>query len=85
MKLKDTGLTAQDIKEMMKKAAPIAAVLCVLMFVTMLCKTVMNKTVVISQSNHQSESESAAYQVQIQSSSCHLYIRRGHCPLMRQE
>ena len=33
---------------MMKKAAPIAAVLCVLMFVTMLCKTVMNKTVVIS-------------------------------------
>lgn len=31
-----------------KKAAPIAAVLCVLMFVTMLCKTVMNKTVVIS-------------------------------------
>ena len=33
---------------MMKKAAPIAAVLCVLMFVTMRCKTVMNKTVVIS-------------------------------------
>ncbi len=40
--------TPQSIEEMMKKAAPIAAVLCVLMFVTMLCKTVMNKTVVIS-------------------------------------
>ena len=40
--------TPQNIEEMMKKAAPIAAVLCVLMFVTMLCKTVMNKTVVIS-------------------------------------
>lgn len=36
--------TPQSIEEMMKKAAPIAAVLCVLMFVTMLCKTVMNKT-----------------------------------------
>ena len=40
--------TPQSIEEMMKKAAPIAAVLCILMFVTMLCKTVMNKTVVIS-------------------------------------
>ncbi|MFQ9877931.1 MAG: hypothetical protein ACLRW4_05525 [Ruminococcus sp.] len=30
--------TPQSIEEMMKKAAPIAAVLCVLMFVTMLCK-----------------------------------------------
>jgi hypothetical protein len=40
--------TPQSIEVMMKKAAPIAAVLCVLMFVTMLCKTVMNKTVVIS-------------------------------------
>ena len=40
--------TPQNIEEMMKKAAPIAAVLCILMFVTMLCKTVMNKTVVIS-------------------------------------
>ena len=40
--------TPQSIEEMMKKAAPIAAVLCVLMFVTMRCKTVMNKTVVIS-------------------------------------
>ena len=40
--------TPQSIEEMMKKAAPIAAVLCVLMFVTMLCKTVINKTVVIS-------------------------------------
>ena len=38
-----------------------------------------------SQSNHQSESESAACQVQIQNSSCHLYIRREHCPLMHQE
>ena len=33
--------TPQSIEEMMKKAAPIAAVLCVLMFVTMLCKTVI--------------------------------------------
>lgn len=40
--------TPQSIEEMMKKAAPITAILCVLMFVTMLCKTVMNKTVVIS-------------------------------------
>ena len=44
--------TPQSIEEMMKKAAPIAAVLCVLMFVTMLCKTVMNKTVVISHNLH---------------------------------
>ena len=40
--------TPQSIEEMMKKATPIAAILCVLMFVTMLSKTVMNKTVVIS-------------------------------------
>ena len=33
--------TPQSIEEMMKKAAPIAAVLCILMFVTMLCKTIL--------------------------------------------
>ena len=40
--------TPQNIEEMMKKAAPIAAVLCVLMFVTMLCKTVMNIIIYLS-------------------------------------
>ena len=40
--------TPQSIDELMKKAAPIAAILCVIMFVTMLCKTIINKTVVIS-------------------------------------
>ena len=36
----------QSIDEMMKKAAPIAVILCVLMFATMLCKTIVSKTVV---------------------------------------
>jgi len=40
--------TPQSIDEMMMKAAPIAVILCVLMFVTMLCKTILNKTVVVS-------------------------------------
>ena len=40
--------TPQSIDEMMKKAAPIAVILCVLMFATMLCKTIVNKTVVVS-------------------------------------
>lgn len=40
--------TPQSIDEMMKKAAPIAVILCVLMFTTMLCKTIVNKTVVVS-------------------------------------
>ena len=40
--------TLQSIDEMMKKAAPIAVILCVLMFTTMLCKTIVNKTVVVS-------------------------------------
>ena len=38
----------QSIDEMMKKAAPIAVILCVLMFATMLCKTIVSKTVVVS-------------------------------------
>ena len=40
--------TPRSIDEMMKKAAPIAVILCVLMFTTMLCKTIVNKTVVVS-------------------------------------
>ncbi|MCQ2534382.1 MAG: DUF3267 domain-containing protein [Clostridia bacterium] len=40
--------TPQSIDEMMKKAAPIAVILCLLMFTTMLCKTIVNKTVVVS-------------------------------------
>lgn len=40
--------TPQSIDEMMKKAAPIAVILCVLMFATMLCKTIVYKTVVVS-------------------------------------
>ena len=40
--------TPQGIDETMKKAAPIAAMLCILMFATMLCKTIINKTVVVS-------------------------------------
>ena len=38
----------QSIDEMMKKAAPIAVILCVLMFATMLCKTIVSKRVVVS-------------------------------------
>lgn len=40
--------TPQSIDEMMKKAAPICVILCALMFATMLCKTIVNKTVVVS-------------------------------------
>lgn len=40
--------TPQSIEETMRKAAPIAVILCVLLFLTMLCKTIMNKAVVIS-------------------------------------
>lgn len=40
--------TPQSMEEMMKKAAPIGAVLCVLLFVVMLCKTIVCKAVVIS-------------------------------------
>ena len=40
--------TPQSIDEMMKKAAPIAVILCVLMFATMLCKTIFSKTVVVA-------------------------------------
>lgn len=38
--------TPQSIDETMRKSAPIAVLLCVLMFVTMFCKTFINKTVV---------------------------------------
>lgn len=41
-------IETQSIDEMMKKAAPIAVILCVLMFATMLCKTIVSKTVVVS-------------------------------------
>jgi len=40
--------TPQSTDEMMKKAAPIAVILCVLMFATMLCKKIVYKTVVVS-------------------------------------
>lgn len=40
--------TPQSMEEMMKKAAPIGAVLCVLLFVAILCKTIVCKAVVIS-------------------------------------
>lgn len=38
----------QSIDETMKKAAPVAVVLCVLMFATMFCKSFISKTVVCS-------------------------------------
>ena len=38
----------RSMDEMMKKAAPIAVVSCVLMVAAMLCKTMINKTVVVS-------------------------------------
>ena len=41
-------IETQSIDEMMKKAAPIAVILCVLMFAIMLCKTIVSKTVVVS-------------------------------------
>ena len=41
-------IETQSIDEMMKKAAPIAVILCVLMFATMLYKTIVSKTVVVS-------------------------------------
>ena len=40
--------TPQSVGEMMKKAAPIAGVLCLLLFTTMLCKTIICGTAVIS-------------------------------------
>ena len=40
--------TPQNIDEMMKKSAPIAGILCMLLFVTMLCKNMLSGTVVIS-------------------------------------
>lgn len=40
--------TPQSIDEMMKKAAPIAAILCMLLIASMLCKTILSGTVVIS-------------------------------------
>lgn len=40
--------TPQSVDEMMKKAAPIAAVLCLLLFMAMLCKTLICGTRVIS-------------------------------------
>lgn len=40
--------TPQSMDEMMKKSAPIAGVLCMLLVATMLCKTILSRTVVIS-------------------------------------
>ncbi|MGN0383683.1 MAG: DUF3267 domain-containing protein [Eubacterium sp.] len=40
--------TPQSIDDMMKKSAPIAGILCMLLFATMLCKTILSGTVVIS-------------------------------------
>ena len=40
--------TPENIDEMMKKSAPIAVILCMLLFATMLCKTILSGTVVIS-------------------------------------
>ena len=40
--------TPQSVGELMKKAVPIAAILCVILFIAMLCKTIICKTVVIS-------------------------------------
>lgn len=40
--------TPESIDEMMKKSAPIAVILCMLLFATMLCKTILSGTVVIS-------------------------------------
>ena len=38
--------TPQNIDEMMKKSAPIAGILCMLLFATMLCKTILSGAVV---------------------------------------
>jgi hypothetical protein len=40
--------TPQSVGELMKKAVPISAILCVFLFIAMLCKTIICKTVVIS-------------------------------------
>lgn len=40
--------TPENIDEMMKKSAPIAVILCMLLFTTILCKTILSGTVVIS-------------------------------------
>lgn len=40
--------TPQSLDEMMKKSAPIAGILCVLLFATMLCKTILSGTIVFS-------------------------------------
>lgn len=40
--------TPQSIEEMMAKATPIAVILCALLFLTILCKNLINKTIVIS-------------------------------------
>lgn len=40
--------TPQSVGELMKKAVPIAVILCVILFIAMLCKTIICKTVVIS-------------------------------------
>ena len=40
--------TPESIDEMMKKSAPIAVILCMLLFATMLCKIILSGTVVIS-------------------------------------
>lgn len=40
--------TPQSVGDLMKKAVPIAAILCVFLFIAMLCKTIICKTVVIS-------------------------------------
>lgn len=36
--------TPQSVDELMKKAVPIAALLCVFLFIAMLCKTIICKT-----------------------------------------
>ena len=40
--------TPQSVGELMKKAVPIAVILCVILFIAMLCKTIICKTVVIA-------------------------------------
>lgn len=40
--------TSHSVEEMMKKATPIAVILCLLLFITMLCKTIACKEIVFS-------------------------------------
>ena len=47
VKYMEKAFNKQDI-DLMKKAVPIAVILCVILFIAMLCKTIICKTVVIS-------------------------------------